>query len=254
MKQNQPFVQLAAMNSTSKPSLKIDWATHEAAKFACLNWHYSKAIPMPPLVKIGVWEDGKFVGVVLFSRGASPMLGAAYGLNQTECCELTRVALTKHKSQVSKIISIAIKFLKKNNNGLRLIVSFADQSQGHHGGIYQAGGWIYSGTSAHKFDFIGPDGKKYLSRQVAESGVIKQFGKTTKVYKRSECIAVPVPGKHRYLMPLDQAIRDKIAPLAKPYPKRVKKQDSENPSGLGGAVPTDTLHLSSTKTEASNAT
>jgi hypothetical protein len=37
-------------------------------------------------------------------------------------------------------------------------------------------------------------------------------------------------------------MRAKIAPLAKPYPKRAKEQDSENPSELGGATPTRTLH------------
>jgi hypothetical protein len=35
--------------------------------------------------------------------------------------------------------------------------------------------------------------------------------------------AVHIPGKHRYLMPLDKKMSDKIAPLAKPYPKRVKQ-------------------------------
>lgn len=225
-----------------KPKLKIDWATHEAAKFACENWHYSKCVPMPPIVKVGVWENEKFIGVVLFSRGASPTLGKSYNLSQTECCELTRVALNKHITPVSKIISIAIKFLKKNNAGLRLIVSFADAYQGHHGGIYQAGNWIYSGTSNAKHDYIGPDGKRYLSRQVSESGYAMQFGKKTKVFKPSECIAIAVPGKHRYLMPLDNAMRDKIKLLSKPYPKRVKEQESENPSDLGGATPTHTLH------------
>ena len=77
--------------------------------------------------------------------------------------------------------------------------------------------------SNESFEYIGPNGKKYLQRQVAESGLVKQFGKTTKVFKRSECIAVPVLGKHRYLMPLDKNMSAKIAPLAKPYPKRVKQ-------------------------------
>ena len=229
---------------SSKPVLRIDWATHEAARYACEKWHYSRCVPMPPIVKIGVWEDEKFVGVVLFSRGASPALGAAYGLSQLECCELTRVALRDHKNPVSRIISIAIRFLKKSNDGLRLIVSFADPSHGHHGGVYQAGGWIYSGDSDEKTDFIAPDGKRLLSRQVSESGFVRQFGKMTRTPKRSECTPVHLPGKHRYLMPLDDAMRAKIAPLAKPYPKstRVKKQDSESPSELGGAVPTDALH------------
>lgn len=229
-----------------KPKLKIDWASHEAAKYACLNWHYSKAIPMPPIVKIGVWEESKFIGVVLFSRGASPMLGAAYKLGQTECCELTRVALTKHKTSVSRIIAISIKFLKKNSPGLRLVISFADQNQGHHGGIYQAGGWIYSGKSAEKFDYIGPDGKKYLSRQVAESGYVKQFGKVTKAFKRSECISVPVAGKHRYLMPLDDEMRSKIAHLSKPYPKRPKQAEAGPPELRGGSTHPDAPSLATT--------
>jgi len=234
------------MSSTSKPVLKIDWATHEAAKYACTNWHYSKSMPVGKMVKVGAWEDGKFIGVVIFSRGASPMLGMAYGLEQIECCELTRVALTKHKTPVSKLLAIAIKFLRKSNSELRLIVSFADTEQGHHGGIYQANGWSYSGQSAEKFDYIAPNGERLLSRQVANSGTVRQFGKVTKCFKRTDCIAVAVQGKHRYLMPLDDAMREQIAPLAKPYPKRTtrtKEQDIGHPPVLGGASPTRALQL-----------
>ena len=35
--------------------------------------------------------------------------------------------------------------------------------------------------------------------------------------------AVMVPGKYRYLMPLDAEMRKQIAPLAKQYPKRAKQ-------------------------------
>ena len=47
---------------SQKPTLKIDWASHEAAKFACVNWHYSKCLPIGKLVKVGVWEDSKYIG------------------------------------------------------------------------------------------------------------------------------------------------------------------------------------------------
>jgi len=207
----------------AKADLRIDWATYEAAKYACEHWHYSKSVPMPPIVKIGVWEADLFVGVVLFSRGASPALGAAYGLSQSECCELTRIALRAHVSPVSRIIGIALRFIKNSNPGLRLIISFADPNQGHHGGVYQAGGWIYTGESAEKIDFIGPDGRKLLNRQVSTSGIVKQFGKMTRTAKRSECKPVHLPGKHRYLMPLDNEMRAKVLPLSKPYPKRPKQ-------------------------------
>ena len=57
-------------SSPNKPVLKLDWCSHEAARWAVEHWHYSKSMPTPPVVKIGVWEDERFIGVVLFSRGA----------------------------------------------------------------------------------------------------------------------------------------------------------------------------------------
>lgn len=215
-----------------KPALHIDWATTEGARFACEHWHYSGCLPMPPLVKVGVWEDSRFIGVVLFSRGASPKLLARYGLHQGQGCELTRVALTAHRTPVSRIVAIAVKFLVKHSPGLRLVVSFADPNAGHHGGIYQAGGWIYSGTSAQKTDYLGPDGKLYLSRQVAESGVVMQFGKLTRTHKRSSCTPVVMAPKHRYLLPLDHDMRAAVASLAKPYPKRPQSPNAHESSRL----------------------
>ena len=34
------------------------------------------ALPVPPHVKFGVWEHGKFIGVVIYSRGTAPHIGA----------------------------------------------------------------------------------------------------------------------------------------------------------------------------------
>ena len=210
------------MNSINKPILKIDWATHEAAKYACLNWHYSKSIPVPPLVKVGAWENEKFIGVVIFSRGASSNLLAPYNLKQDEGCELTRVALNKHLSPVTKIIKLAISFLKKKNPKLKLIVSFADPQYGHHGGIYQAGNWIYNGDTAPSVEYWY-NNKRFHSRQVSEKGWNIQQGQKRKTVKPSECKIIKTLGKHRYLMPLNDNIRKQIELLAKPYPKRVKQ-------------------------------
>ena len=205
-----------------KPNLKIDWASHEAAKYACTNWHYSKSIPVPPLVKIGAWEDGKFIGVVIFSRGASSNLMTPYGLKQDEGGELTRIALTNHKSTVSKIVKFALIFLKKNSPNLRLIVSFADPQYGHHGGVYQAGNWVYCGDTAPGLEYWHKE-KRLHSRQVSEKGWNIQQGKQRRTVKPSECQIIKTKGKHRYLMPLDKEMSAKIALLAKPYPKREKQ-------------------------------
>lgn len=207
----------------SKVDLRIDWATHEAARHAVENWHYSKVLPVPPLVKVGVWESGNFVGVVIFSRGANNNLLKPFGLDHTSGCELTRIALTIHATPVSRIVRLAIAFLKKRNPGLRLVVSFADPSMSHHGGVYQAGNWIYTGQQPPTIEFVAPDGKQWHGRMVSKDGRKKVQGQYRKCWRYDQCRPVEKPGKHRYLMPLDEAMRDQIAPLAKPYPKRAKQ-------------------------------
>jgi hypothetical protein len=205
------------MNSTAKPALRLDWATHEAAKFACLNWHYSRSIPVGKLVRIGVWEGGKFIGVVLFSWGANNRLGQPYGLGMLECCELVRVALTKHVTPVSRIMAVALKFLRKQSPGIRLVVSFADPVAGHHGGIYQAGGWIYSGTSAPSYEFWHQGRRLQKRAYTGENYGAPKMALPLGAEKRA------TPGKHRYLMPLDAAMRAQLEQISKPYPKRLKQ-------------------------------
>jgi len=221
----------------SQTELKIAWATHEAAKYACVNWHYSKSLPAGKMVKVGTWEDGMFIGVVLFSYGANQNLLKPYGLNQHEGCELTRIALNKHVSPVSKIIAIAFRFLKSQSAGLRLIVSYADSGRGHYGGIYQATNWIYEGYFDGESSVV-VNGEK-MHRRTAYS----RFGTT----RPAGSINVPASGKHKYLMPLDKAMKIQIATLAKPYPKRTKEQAAGYPPALGGATPTCTLHIEDVK-------
>lgn len=126
-------------------SLTVAPCSHEAAKYAVMHWHYSRLMPIGKLVKYGVWENGCFVGAVMFSRGASWNLGMPYGLDQTTCVELTRIALTSERvSPVSQVASRAVALLHASNPKLRLVMSFADPVHGHHGGIYQAMNWLYA--------------------------------------------------------------------------------------------------------------
>lgn len=224
------------MLKKSKVELRIDWATHEAASYACKNWHYSKCLPVGKLVKIGAWENGKFVGVVLFGRGANKSLGAPYGLTQIESCELVRIALTKHSTPVSRIMSLALKFLKKANDSIRLVVSFADTEQGHHGGIYQATNWVYDGLTLSADEYIY-NGKRWHGRAFRKShgSHLNYIDKGLKVVKGAQ--------KHRYLMPLDKEMKDCIMKLSKPYPKRVTRATSSDQLESGGSIPTNALHI-----------
>ena len=200
-----------------KPDLKVDFCSHEAAKFACINWHYSKCLPVGKLVKVGAWEDGKYIGAVIFGRGASPYLGKKYNLRQDQCVELVRVALTKHKTEVSRIVSSSIRMIKEHLPGIKLIISFADPEQGHIGGIYQAGNWVYTGVSGATMMWH-IDGEVMHKRSVGARynttipEEVKKIAPSTKI--------VWAEGKYRYLMPLDKKMRRQIVKLSKPYPKK----------------------------------
>jgi hypothetical protein len=221
---------------SSRPELKLDWCSHAAALFACEKWHYSQCIPKSKLAKVGAWEGGAFIGVVVFGVGATSDLVKRYGLKPQQGCELVRVALTRHQWPVSRIVSVALRFIKKQFPGLRLVVSFADPDRGHSGGIYQAGGWFYTGKSEASDEYIYK-GKRWQGRSFRNSYKGMEHHPDVQIVKGSS--------KHRYLMPLDDEMRRRIEPLRKPYPKRCAGSDTTDtptyPVGEGGSTPTPAL-------------
>lgn len=220
--------------------LKLDWCSYQAAKYAVEHWHYSRSMPAAP-VSIGVWEDDKFIGAVLFARSATNNIGRPYNLKNTECVELVRVALNIHSNATSKIVSMAVKMIRKQSPGLRLLVSYADTDKGHNGIIYQAMNWIYTGDSVDSAIIV--HGQKKHRRTLGSN-----YGTNSLEWIRAnidkDAERQIMKPKRKYLMPLDDAMRKQIAPLAKPYPKRetcgtgeIDNAAESNPQ-IGGASPT----------------
>lgn len=197
--------------------LVVDFCSYQAAKFAVMNWHYSKAMPAGKLVKIGVWENGRFVGCVLFGRGVIYNIGKPYNLKQTQCVELVRVALDTHVSFTSKIVSLAIKILKSQSEGLRMVVSFADSKRGHLGVIYQALNWIYVASIVDRVYY------KLDQQCLHGRSIYAKYGTQSLQWLRDNidinAEMITQPPKHKYLYPLDRKMRRQIEPLRKPYPK-----------------------------------
>lgn len=205
--------------------LKLDWANHKAAEYACKTWHYSKCLPAGKLVKIGVWEDEKFIGVVIFSRGACSNLPKLFKLKTQQVCELARVALTKHITPVTKIVSIALKMLKKFCPDLIVVVSYADRDQGHEGVIYKAGNWIEHGEVFDKHMFINR--KKHHPRSIFSKYNTKALEYLKKNVDPNACY-IETKGKIRFVYYLKRVISEKVS--------QQSFQIAE-----GGAVPTITL-------------
>ena len=195
--------------------LRVDWCSYEAAKYAVEKWHYSQTVPAGKNVYLGAWEDGRFIGAVIIGTGASSSLGGPYGLKWNECSELVRVALSRHRCRVSSIVSKAIRLFSNQSPNIRLLVSFADPREGHVGSIYQAMNWIYTGKSQDSTAYE-LNGKLLHTRAFTVSA---WYGGVNRKIPAG-ATKTKLPGKHRYLYPLDRAMRKQIAPLAQPYPKR----------------------------------
>lgn len=200
-------------------TLRLDWIGYDAVAYACRHWHYSRSVPAGRLTAIGVWEGGAYKGAVVFSRGATPKIGSPYGLAQTEVCELTRVALREHDAPVTRILAIALRMLRRHAPGLRLVVSYAAAEQGHHGGIYQGGGWIYEGPmESHGFRLKG----EFVHAKTIHSRYGTGSQRLEWLREHLDPSAEKIDGlvRHKYLMPLDEEMRRRVVPLVQPYPKR----------------------------------
>lgn len=195
-------------------------ASRKAIKIACLKFHYAGRIPTAGAVGFSVFNDNnEFCGVVLFGSGATPKMGAQYGLRTGQIMELTRVALNGKQGITTKAVAIAIRLLKKKRPLLKMLVSYADMDQKHNGTIYQAMNWIYVGqTSKGTTFFIDRNGEKRHPRIVGLKS--KQYGiSREESIKRLGFHPIKTSAKHKYLYPLTPDMVQLVKGMARPYPK-----------------------------------
>ena len=189
--------------------MRLEKASHKSIKYACMNFHYSKTVPVN-VFGYSVFNDKKeWCGVALFGTGASPQIGKQYNLSQGKVIEFVRMALNGKQSKTSEVLGKSIKLIKKDLPLVKLIVSYADQEQGHNGIIYQATNWHYLG------EVKSPpiiEGKHNKSMGGSIGAARKLLGREPKVY-------FPKP-KHKYIYPLDKSLIPLCKSLAKPYPKK----------------------------------
>ena len=143
---------------------------------------------MPPINKaFGLIVDDSIVGVCTFAIPASRF---EFSLQPYE---LNRLVVNEglEKNTLSQFVGMCL----KNFNDAAIIVSYADENYGHHGYIYQATNWIYTGrSSAEKKMFV--DGKELNRRTLYD-----KYG-TSSIPKLEELGLVITfekqLGKHRY--------------------------------------------------------
>lgn len=206
--------------------MRLEIASHKAIKYACMNFHYAKAIPVNTFGYSVFNEKDEWCGVVLYGNGANNNLATQYNLKQGNVLELVRMALNGKQESTSKALSISLKLLKKAMPLCKLIISYADKDQNHNGTIYQATNWFFVGTSMQnkKDASYIIDGKRIHNKTISDKckryGFVKNVENAKKIYKAKEVIEYVTKGKIKYLYPLDKSLIPLCKSLSKPYPKK----------------------------------
>lgn len=194
-------------------------ATPKAIRYACLNFHYAKAIPSASYA-YNVYEGGEWCGVILFGCGATPNIGKPFGLIQGEIVELVRVALNGKQTTTSECVAASLKRLHADAPQIKMVVSFADADQNHVGTIYQATNWIYLGrcNEGDRSAFI-IHGRKVHPRTIGSAGGVQSLEWIRKNMD-ADAEEFRTKGKEKYIFCFDKRLRRKWLSEAKPYPKK----------------------------------
>lgn len=193
-------------------------ASYKAVKYACMNFHYAKTIPVNTLGYSVFNNKNEWCGVILYGTGANNNIGTPYGLVQGQILELVRMALNGKQESTSKAMAISLKLIKKSVPLTKMIVSYADIDQNHYGTIYQATNWVFVGeyNKGKKSAFI-IHGKKMHPKSLYSKGKKQNLqGARELDPNATEFIS---KGKRKYLYPLTKDMKELCKKIKKQYPK-----------------------------------
>ena len=124
-----------------------------------LNKHYAQRMPSISWA-FGLFKEVELVGVLTIGKPASHSLckGILGDEMAHKVYELNRLITNDglEKNALSFFVGQALKKLKHED---LVIVSYADTGMGHHGYIYQATNFIYTGKTKERTDKYTPDNK-----------------------------------------------------------------------------------------------
>lgn len=211
---------------------KVQGVGYDECKDWCLNKHYAHRMP-PISFSFGLFdEDGILVGICTYGRPmAHPLIKNAFGGEFQDCFyELNRLCVNDGlpRNVLSYFVSQTLKLLPKP----MVIVSYADTSAHHHGYIYQATNWIYTGLSAQFKDYMvkgyehmhGGSVMDMVGRSDGKDGHLDKVKLLKEKFGEENVYMVDRPRKHRYFMFLgDKRVKKQmlkaLAYSVEPYPK-----------------------------------
>lgn len=162
-----------------------------------LNKHYAKRVPGVLSHAFGLFDENKTIqGVCALGLGNRVFNhGGAIFDNRLniQTFELQRLVINEglDKNLLSFFVSKVVSFLPKPT----CLFSYADSNMGHHGYIYQATNWVYTGMSKPRTTFFDTNKKEFVHERTL-SGLYGTSARDS-LPKHIE-IGVEEGGKHRY--------------------------------------------------------
>jgi hypothetical protein len=199
-----------------KDKYKVISIDSSLCKEWCLKKHYAKRLP-PIEHSFGLYDiDGMMQGMVSYGTPISSTLRDLWD-NKYKLMELNRLVVNEglENNVLSYLVGQSLKQMPKP----LVLVSYADTSKNHHGYIYQATNWIYTGLSAIFKDYY-VKGMEHL-----HNGTIMDMsrGQENRVeWLRNKfgenLIMIDRPRKHRYFYFIGNKKQCKDMKKMLPYP------------------------------------
>ena len=184
-----------------------------------VHQHYLHSAPAGVKLTLGAFAGGRLTGAVAFNAGPINAHRLVEGAVRTDGMCLARLWLADDlpRNSESRVLGLAVRLLRKHTT-VKFLVSYADPAAGHVGTIYQAAGWLYTGTSeAQPLMAIG-DGPPRHTRSIASA-----LGTHSAAHFRRQGLNVRLVAtipKHRYLIFVDPSWRSRLLVRVLPYPKK----------------------------------
>lgn len=230
----------------------------QAANAVVKRIHYSGKVVSNSQLHFGVFLDDKLEGAMSFgpSMDKRKMLGLVPGTSWNGFLELNRMAFSSAlpRNSESRAMAVAFRLIRKHYPHIDWIISFSDGTQCGDGAIYRAAGFDLCGIKENKTILLLPTGE-IVADITLNSSKTRQ---NASYWKKNG--AKPLKGfQLRYMYFINPEARNRLTVPVIPFSRiaemgasmykgerivRVKKQEPQHPCGLGGAVPTDTLHCS----------
>lgn len=170
------------------------------------------------------YDNGVISACVSFGQPASPNIQSSWfsGEQSNHVFELTRLAIAG-SVPASSFVATAIEALvdrrqRNQDKPIYALISYADSSVGHHGGVYQAMSWHYCGLTKGTSGYLDAEGKMVHRRSNSrniDSEEAEALGliKTTTGVKHRYVKLIGTKKQRRKMM---RALNYEILPYPKP--------------------------------------